>query len=91
MAGCAVRGHINTAIRICEDRVNKDNVDLAISEFEDFCNMAQNGEFDENKHLGEFTKIIYDIVKNIKKQLKQGQRDRYKTIFLFFLNVLLIY
>jgi len=36
MAGCAVRGHVNTAKQIFKDKVNKENIELAIEEFEDF-------------------------------------------------------
>ena len=36
MAGCAVRGYINTARRILKDKVNKTNIHLAISEYLDF-------------------------------------------------------
>lgn len=38
MAGCAVRGHINTAKKIFKDKINKENIDIAIEELEDFCN-----------------------------------------------------
>lgn len=67
MAGCAVRGYINTAIKICDDKVNEINIDLAISEFEDFCKQDDSSNFDENKHLGDYTKIIYDKLKKIEK------------------------
>ena len=33
MAGCAIRGRINTAKKILEDKINKDNIDTAIQEF----------------------------------------------------------
>lgn len=35
-AGCAVRGYENTTMQIIKDKVNKENIDEAISEFEDF-------------------------------------------------------
>ncbi len=65
MAGCCVRGYINTATKIFEDKVNASNVSLAISEFEDFCKFKAE-VFNENKHLGEYTKIIYEKLKNFK-------------------------
>lgn len=37
MAGCCVRGYINTDKQIFKDKVNGSNIDLAISEFEEFC------------------------------------------------------
>lgn len=65
MAGCAVRGYINTAIKIFEDKVNEFNVSLAILEFEDFCK-CKDEVFNENIHLGKYTKIIYEKLQNIK-------------------------
>lgn len=65
MAGCAVRGYIKTALKILEDKVNSNNIDLAISEFEDFCKNKDDDKFDENKHLGKYTRIIYNKMKKI--------------------------
>lgn len=36
MAGCAVRGYLKTVERIIKDKVNKDNIDLVLSEVNDF-------------------------------------------------------
>ena len=36
LAGCAIRGYRNTCLKIIEDRVNKDNIDLVLSEINDF-------------------------------------------------------
>jgi hypothetical protein len=59
MAGCCVRGYINTALKIFEDKVNRENIEVAILEFEDFCKPNEAQCFEENMHLGEYTKIIY--------------------------------
>ena len=64
MAGCCVRGYINTAVKIFEDKVTKANINLVVSEFEDFCKF-EDEVFDENRHLGEYTRIIYNKLKNI--------------------------
>ena len=32
MTACAICGYIKTALKVCEDKVNKDNVDTAIIE-----------------------------------------------------------
>lgn len=69
MAGVSVRGYINTALKIFEDKVNKDNIELAISEFEDFCKPKEEQYFDENKHLGQNTKIIYNLLKQVKENV----------------------
>lgn len=65
MAGCAVRGYINTALKIFDDKVNEDNIEIVKSEFEDFCKQGSEC-FDESKHLNNDTKIIYDKLKMIK-------------------------
>lgn len=65
MAGCAIRGRIKTAKKILEDKINKDNIDLAIQEFQDFCNWDDNKEFDETK-LNKEAKEIYDMLLEIK-------------------------
>lgn len=45
MAGCAVRGYINTAVQIFNDKINKSNIDLAFNEFTDFCKIVDSEEF----------------------------------------------
>ena len=60
MAGCAVRGYINTAIQIFKDKVNKENVNLAFEEFKDFITPNDKEDFSED-YLGEYTKKIYDM------------------------------
>lgn len=37
MTACAICGYINIALKVCEDKVNKTNVDIVIKELEDFC------------------------------------------------------
>ena len=65
MAGCAVRGYMNTELRIFEDKVNKENVRLVTLEFEDFCKQGTEKQFDENKHLNEQTRFIYNKLKKL--------------------------
>ena len=36
LAGVAIRGYRNTSLKIIEDRINKDNIDLVLSEISDF-------------------------------------------------------
>ena len=36
MTACAICGYIKTALKVCEDKVNKDNVDTVIIELEEF-------------------------------------------------------
>lgn len=69
MAGCAVRGYMNTALKIFEDKVNKENVRLVTLEFEDFCKQGTEKKFDESKHLNEQTKFIYDKLKKLLQEI----------------------
>lgn len=49
MAGCAVRGYINTALKILEDKVNSNNIDLVLEEFKDFCSFNDTRIFNEDE------------------------------------------
>lgn len=62
MAGCAVRGYLNTACKIFDDKVNKDNVRLVKREYEDFCKSDNEKSFNPEIHLNSNTKIIYDRI-----------------------------
>lgn len=52
MTACAICGYIKTALKVCEDKVNKKNVDIAISELENFCQRRKD-EIYENDLLKE--------------------------------------
>lgn len=67
MAGCAVRGHINTAIKIFNDKVNKNNVDLALNEFIDFCTDKETKKFNE-EYLDANTHQLYQMLLNLKNK-----------------------
>lgn len=65
MTACAICGYINTSIKVCEDKVNKENVDFAISELESFCQRRE-----EEKYINDFSaiqsvKILYTKLKQI--------------------------
>ena len=36
LAGCAIRGYKKTCLKIIEDKINKDNIDLVLKEINDF-------------------------------------------------------
>lgn len=42
LAGCAIRGYKNTCMQIIKDKVNKDNIDLVLSEINDFVEPFKN-------------------------------------------------
>ena len=48
MTACAICGYIKTALKVCEDKVNKDNVDTVIIELEKFCKRRNDEKFIED-------------------------------------------
>lgn len=67
MTACSICGYMKTAIQVCEDKVNKENVDVAISELEDFCKRRNDEKYINNPLAMESVKILYDRLKEIKK------------------------
>lgn len=65
MTACAICGYINTALKVCEDKVNKENVYIAISEFEDFCKRRNDEKYINEPLAIESVKILYDRLKMI--------------------------
>lgn len=68
MAGCAVRGYIKTALKILEDKVNYNNIDLVLNEFRDFCTYKNTEIFNENE-LEDDIKKVYELLLNIKNEV----------------------
>lgn len=64
LAGCAVRGYKNTTMQIIKDRVNKENIDLVLSEFEDFVSPSHYWEKNGNE---EFISEVKEYLKKIKQ------------------------
>ena len=65
LAGCAIRGYRNTCLKIIEDKINKNNIDLVLSEWHDFhmpghCTEKGNAEVDNE---------IFEYLKEIKSSL----------------------
>lgn len=68
MTACAICGYINTALKVCEDKVNKTNVNIAIKELEDFCQRRK-----EEKYIDtELTKNTVQILKNRLLEIKNN-------------------
>lgn len=65
MTACAICGYVNTALKVCEDRVNTQNISFAISEFEAFCKRREEEHYEKNILEIESVKIIYDKLKEI--------------------------
>lgn len=60
MAGIAIRGYINVANKIFDDKINKENAELAFSEFKDFLTPRDGNKVFSEELLGDNTKIIYN-------------------------------
>lgn len=60
MTACAICGYINTAIKVFEDKVNKENVDIARFEFEEFCKRREKENFITDSLAIETVKILYN-------------------------------
>ena len=63
LAGCVVRGYKNTCFKIIEDKVNKNNVDLVLSEIYDF--ISPYNEEESNDLL----KLVLETLNNIKNSV----------------------
>ena len=68
MTACAICGYINTALKVCEDRVNSQNVSTAISEFESFCKRREEEKYVKNPLEVENVKILYYKLKEIQNE-----------------------
>ena len=66
MTTCAICGFINTALKVCEDKVNKNNVNIAISELDDFCKRRNDEKYIENASGIESVKILRHKLNEIK-------------------------
>lgn len=66
MTACAICGYINTALKVCDDKVNKSNVDIAVSELEDFCKRREKENFINDALSIKSIKILHDKLKQIK-------------------------
>ena len=66
MTACAICGYINTALKVCDDKVNKSNVDIAVSELEDFCKRREKENFINDALSIKSIKILHGKLKQIK-------------------------
>lgn len=68
MTACAICGYINTALKVCEDKVNTENVNQAIEEFEGFCQRRNDESFIDNEIARENVNKLYEKLINIKNR-----------------------
>ena len=70
MTACAICGYINTALKVFEDRVNEQNISIAISEFEGFCKRREQEHYGKNTLEIESVKIIYNKLMDFQNNIK---------------------
>ena len=66
MVACSICGYINTALKVCNDKVNKNNVDIAISKFEEFCKRREEEKYVNNISEINSVQVLYNRLKEIK-------------------------
>ena len=64
LAGCAIRGYKKTCLQIIKDKVNKDNIDLVLSEWNDF---HRSGHCTENGNVDVDNGILNILLNNKNK------------------------
>lgn len=73
MTACAICGYINTALKVFEDKVNIQNISVAIPEFEGFCKRRGEEHYGKNILEIESVKIIYNKLKELQNNKKIEQ------------------
>ena len=73
MTACAICGYINTALKVFEDKVNIQNISVAIPEFEGFCKRREEEHYGKNILEIESVKIIYNKLKELQNNKKIEQ------------------
>lgn len=68
MTACAICGYIKTALQVCLDKVNSENVEIAITELDDFCKRRMEEKYIENASEIETIKILRNKLLEIKKE-----------------------
>jgi len=67
-------GYINTALKVLEDKINEENIDVAIKEFELFCKRREDEKYINNCFEIETVKIVYEKLKEIQNTKKQKNK-----------------
>lgn len=65
LAACAICGYIDTAMKVIGDKVNKENVDIAIKEIDDFCKRRNNENMITGNVAEDGIKKVYDKLRLI--------------------------
>lgn len=67
MIACAICGYMNTAIKVCENKVNKDNINTAIYECEEFCKRRKSENFITNENAIQRVNFLFKKLKSYKE------------------------
>ena len=65
MTACAIMGYLNTALKVCDEHVTKENVCNAIFELESYCQRREKENYIDNALAIESVKILYNKLKQI--------------------------
>ena len=65
LAGCAIRGYRDTCLEIIKDKVNKNNINLVLSEIDDFVSPFRN---DDTKNELKVYEEVMEILNQMKNQ-----------------------
>ena len=72
MTACAICGYVNTAMKVCMDKVNEENVEFAISELENFCNMKNEKDYINDFSENESVRILYSELEKMRNNLDKS-------------------
>lgn len=82
LIGCAVRGYKNTCFKIIKDKVNKNNIDIVLSEANDFIEPYKKDDNFKNKNevLGEVFKCLNEIKSDLLISMFVDKETYFKKI-----------
>jgi hypothetical protein len=67
MTACAICGYTNVALKVCEEKVNKSNVDIAIKELEEFCKRRNDEKYIDTDEAKTSLQRLKDKLNEIKR------------------------
>ena len=67
MTACAICGYTNVALKVCEEKVNKSNVDIAIKELEEFCKRRNDEKYIDTEEVKTSLQRLKDKLNEIKR------------------------
>ncbi len=82
LIGCAVRGYKNTCFKIIKDKINKNNIDIVLSEANDFIEPYKKDDNSKNKNevLDEVLECLNEIKSNTLISMFVDKKTYFKKI-----------